>query len=44
MEIVSVIGLSKNQSLEVTEHIAIKIFKVERLQLVFNSNLKLEVS
>ena len=27
MEIVSVIGLNKSQSLEVTEHVAINIFK-----------------
>ena len=45
MEIVSVIGLNKSQNLEVTEHVAINFFKVERLQLFFFIfHIKIEVS
>jgi hypothetical protein len=43
MGIMLVIG-SLKVKIEVTKHIAINFFKVGRLQLIFNLDLKLEVS
>jgi hypothetical protein len=45
MEIVSVIGLKKSQNLEVTEHVAINVFKKWKdYNYFFILHIKIEVS